>query len=168
MAFNLATFKTRTLTAAVFVVVMAAGLLLNQWSFFILFSIVHFGCWKEYQKLVGLIDKEYVSITDFHKYGVMIAGWCVMLYFTDDNFMLFGIRLHALGWWLGLVFVFVLPLIELLFASNIRLKNIWAFRFRAGIHFTQPGVPDRPLRSRARHISSVVHTGVHHCMHVDQ
>jgi phosphatidate cytidylyltransferase len=124
MAFNLATFKTRTLTAAVFVVVMAAGLLLNQWTFFILFSVIHFGSWKEYQKLVGLIDKEYVSISDFHRYGVMIAGWCVMLYFTDDIFMLFGIRLHALGWWLGLVFVFVLPLIELLFASNIRLKNI--------------------------------------------
>ncbi|HYE53401.1 MAG TPA: phosphatidate cytidylyltransferase, partial [Chitinophagaceae bacterium] len=64
MAFNLATFKTRTLTAAVFVVVMAAGLLINQWSFFVLFSIIHFGCWKEYQKLVALIDKEYNSISD--------------------------------------------------------------------------------------------------------
>lgn len=124
MAFNLATFKTRTLTAAVFVVVMLAGLLWNQWSFFILFSIIHFGCWVEYQKLVTLIDKEYSSITPFHRYGVMIAGWCVMLYFTNDAFRLFGIRLHALGWWMGLIFVFVLPLIELLFASNIRLKNI--------------------------------------------
>ncbi|HYF32050.1 MAG TPA: phosphatidate cytidylyltransferase [Chitinophagaceae bacterium] len=124
MAFNLASFKTRTLTAAVFVVVMLAGLLLNQWSFFILFSIIHFGCWVEYQRLVSLIDKEYASISSFHKYGVMIAGWCIMLYFTNDHFTLFGIRLHALGWWAGLIFVFVLPLIELLFASNIRLKNI--------------------------------------------
>ena len=124
MAFNVASFKTRTLTAVFFVIVMLAGLLLHQWSFFILFSIIHFGCWIEYQKLVSLIDPEYGSISSFHKYGVMIAGWCVMLYFTSDAFMLFGIRLHALGWWMGLVFVFVLPLLELLFANNIRLKNI--------------------------------------------
>ena len=124
MAFNVATFKTRTLTAAVFVVVMLAGLLLNQWSFFILFSIIHFGCWVEYQRLVSLIDKEYSTITPFHRYGVMIAGWCIMLYFTNDAFTLFGVRLHPFGWWAGLVFVFVLPIVELLFASNIRLKNI--------------------------------------------
>ena len=124
MAFNVATFKTRTLTAAVFVIVMLAGLLLNQWSFFILFSIIHFGCWVEYQKLVSLIDPEYASITPFHRYGVMIAGWSLMLYCMNDTFTLFGLRVHPLGWWMGLVFVFVLPLIELLFASTIRLKNI--------------------------------------------
>jgi hypothetical protein len=33
MAFNLQTFKTRALTAVVFVLVMLAGLLWNQWSF---------------------------------------------------------------------------------------------------------------------------------------
>lgn len=124
MALNLATFKTRTLTAAVFVLIMLAGLLWNHWSFFILFTIVHVGCWLEYQRLVGRIDKDYTEISSFHKYGVIIAGWCIMLYFTNDAFRLIGIRLHAIGWWLGLVFVFVLPLIELLFARNIHLKNI--------------------------------------------
>jgi phosphatidate cytidylyltransferase len=54
----------------------------------------------------------------------MIAGWCILLYFTNDSFRLLGMRVHAIGWWLGLVFVFVLPLIELLFAKNIRPKNI--------------------------------------------
>ncbi|MGB8192782.1 MAG: phosphatidate cytidylyltransferase [Chitinophagaceae bacterium] len=124
MAFNLATFRTRALSSVVFVLIMAAGVLWNEWSFFILFSIIHFGCWLEYQKLVGLIDKEYATITSFHKYGVIIAGWCMMLYATPDSSGLFGIRLHALGWWMGLVFVFVLPIVELLFANNIRLKNI--------------------------------------------
>ena len=124
MALNLATFRTRTLTAAVFVIVMLAGLLWNHWSFFILFSIIHFGCWNEYQQLIAKIDKDYALITPFHKYGVMLAGWCMMLYFTNDAFALFGIRLHAIGWWLGLVFVFVLPLIELLFTPHIQLKNI--------------------------------------------
>ncbi len=35
--------RTRINTAAVFVVVMLTGLLWNHWSFFVLFSIVHFG-----------------------------------------------------------------------------------------------------------------------------
>ncbi len=74
MAFNVQTFRTRTLSAIVFIVIMLAGLFINKWTFFFLFSIIHFGCWIEYQKLVGLIDKEYQHITPFHKYGAMIAG----------------------------------------------------------------------------------------------
>ena len=87
MALNVVTFRTRALTALVFVAVMLAGLLWNQWSFLILFSVIHFGCWIEYQRLVGLIDPEYTKITPFHRYGVMLAGWCIMLYFTNDLFI---------------------------------------------------------------------------------
>jgi phosphatidate cytidylyltransferase len=61
MAFNRLTFKTRTLTAAIFVVVMLAGLLINRWTFFILFSVIHFGCWWEFIKLMRLIHpKKYI------------------------------------------------------------------------------------------------------------
>ena len=74
--------------------------------------------------MVGLIDKEYQLITPFHKYGVMLAGWCIMLYFTSDTYTIFGLRLHELGWWMGLMFLFILPINELLFAKTIRLKNI--------------------------------------------
>ena len=52
MAFNWQTFRTRTLTAIVFVAVMLAGLLINRWTFFILFSVIHFGCWWEYLQLM--------------------------------------------------------------------------------------------------------------------
>ncbi|MCW3120189.1 MAG: phosphatidate cytidylyltransferase [Chitinophagaceae bacterium] len=124
MAFNWLTFRTRALTALVFVAVMLTGLLWNHWSFFILFSIIHFGCWIEYQKLVGLIDKGYQEITPFHQYGVMIAGWCIMLYFTDDAYNIAGFGVHEIGWWLGLIFVFALPIIELLFAKQVIPKNI--------------------------------------------
>jgi phosphatidate cytidylyltransferase len=124
MALNVKTFKTRSLTAAVFVVVMLTGLLWNHWSFFILFSIIHFGCWTEYQKLVGLIDADYNTITPFHKYGVKLAGWCIMLYFTNDQFRIFGVPLHEIGWFLGLLFIFILPIVELLFAKEIKPKNI--------------------------------------------
>lgn len=124
MAFNPAVFKTRALSAIVFVIVMVGGIVWNDWSFFILFSIIHFGCWIEYQKLVNRIDPEYAGISGFHRYGVMIAGWCILLYFTRDHLRLFGIRFHELGWWMGLLFMFVLPIVELLFARQMRLKNI--------------------------------------------
>jgi len=124
MTFNKQTFQTRTLTAAVFVAVMLLGLLWSHWSFFILFSIIHFGCWVEYQKLIGLIDKDYQEITPFHRYGVILAGWCIMLYFTNDAYIIFGVRLSELGWWTGLIFIFILPVNELLFAKHIQLKNI--------------------------------------------
>lgn len=124
MAFNRQTFKTRTLTAIVFAAVMLLGLLWNHWSFFILFSIIHFGCWIEYQELIYQIDPGYKEISPVHKYGVMIAGWGIMLWFTNDAYQVFGLRLHELGWWLGLLLIFLLPLSELLFTVNISLKNI--------------------------------------------
>lgn len=56
MALDTQTFKTRTLTAIVFVISMLAGLLWNVWSFIFLFSIIHFGCWYEFIKLLKKID----------------------------------------------------------------------------------------------------------------
>jgi phosphatidate cytidylyltransferase len=124
MAINVQTFKTRALTALIFVLVMLAGLFWNSWSFFILFSIIHFGCWIEYQKLVALIDKGYAEHYPLHKYGVMIAGWCIMLYFTKNMMPAHTLSLHAIGWWMGLIFVFLLPIIEILFARQHNLKNV--------------------------------------------
>lgn len=81
MPFNWKTFQTRALTAVVFVAVMLAGLLINQWTFFLLFSVIHFGCWWEYIKLV-----EQFRRTDIHLYlklGLMISGYAIMLAFCD-------------------------------------------------------------------------------------
>ena len=57
MAFNLAIFKTRALTAIVFALVMLIGLLGSGWSFIILFTIIHFGCWYEFVKLMKKINQ---------------------------------------------------------------------------------------------------------------
>ena len=54
MALNWQTFRTRTLTAIIFAVVMLAGLLINRWTFLVLFIIIHFGCWIEF---IGLLRK---------------------------------------------------------------------------------------------------------------
>ena len=55
MALNIQTFKTRALTALLFVVVMLVGLLWNFWSFLVLFTVIHFGCWFEFVKLMKKI-----------------------------------------------------------------------------------------------------------------
>ena len=56
MAFDTKTFQTRSLTAVIFVIAMLAGLLWNEWSFIILFTIIHFGCWYELIRLIKKID----------------------------------------------------------------------------------------------------------------
>jgi phosphatidate cytidylyltransferase len=110
MAFNWQTFKTRTLTAAVFVVVMLAGLLINTWTFFLLFSVIHFGCWWEYEKLVGLIDTKYREIKFLHKYGVIAIGWLGMLFFFINNNFYVDTALLG-GATVGLILLLLLPLI---------------------------------------------------------
>ena len=124
MALQVGNFRTRALTALVFAATMLGGILWNKWSFFILFSVIHFGCWYEYQWLVGLIDPGYTKITRFHRYGVMLAGWCIMLYFTDNLYYIGDLSLSKLGFWGGLILLFVLPVLEILFVQKIRLKNI--------------------------------------------
>lgn len=88
MAFNIQTFRTRALTAIVFVAIMLAGLLWNQWSFLILFSIIHFGCWWEYLKLT-----EKIHSTSFHPYtklGLMVMGYGIMLWFCSPTYHIGG------------------------------------------------------------------------------
>ena len=63
MAFDFKTFQTRAITAVAFVIVMLAGLLWNGISFIILFTIIHFGCWYEFIKLLKLIRP-----SDYGKY----------------------------------------------------------------------------------------------------
>ncbi len=57
MALNKEVFKTRSLTAVVFVMVMLLGLFWNWWSFVVLFTVIHFGCWYEFVQLLKKINK---------------------------------------------------------------------------------------------------------------
>ncbi len=124
MAFNWQTFKTRALTAIVFVAVMLFGLLWNRWSFFLLFSIVHFGAWAEYQKLVSRFNPEYNKISWMHRYGIMIAGWCLLLFFTNYGLSISTLTLTNIGFWAGIAFMVVLPLIMFIDSKIVFLGNI--------------------------------------------
>src|SRR5689334_5477944 len=111
MALHLKTFQTRALTAVIFVLVMLAGLLISKWSFFLLFSIVHFGAWTEYQKLVKQFNPGYQKISALHRYGIMTGGWCLLLFFTQYELAVAGIALSDIGLWMGLIFAILLPVI---------------------------------------------------------
>ena len=124
MAFIVETFKIRALSAVVFVAVMLIGLLWNHWSFLFLFSIIHFGCWVEYQKIMGLINPDFNNITSTQRYGFMIAGWALMLSMTNSAFVLKGTRMSSLGLLLLLVCGIVLPLFLVVLRKNYSVKNL--------------------------------------------
>jgi phosphatidate cytidylyltransferase len=92
MAFNWQTFRTRALTAILFVVLMLLGLLWNQWSFLVLFSIIHFGCWWEYLKLIEKIHN--VKFHPYVKLGLMVLGYGLMLRFCGPEYQINGYALR--------------------------------------------------------------------------
>lgn len=85
MALNKEVFKTRSLTALVFVIVMLVGLLWNFWSFLVLFTIIHFGCWFEFVKLMKKI------------YGDKFLPYCLLglIYITMPVLMMISLRNDA-------------------------------------------------------------------------
>lgn len=84
MAFNWSVFKTRATTAVFFVAVMLLGLLWNPWSFLVLFSIIHFGCWWEWMRLAEKIYR--VTLHIYIKLGFMLSGYGLMLWFCNPVF----------------------------------------------------------------------------------
>lgn len=124
MAINMQTFRTRALTALVFVAVMALGLLLNQWSFFILFTVIHFGCWHEYKKIAGIINPGYKTVSPIHAFAMAIAGWGFMMWMMGDAYKINGIILNEIGWKL-MIGMFVISLAAALMTNKkLILKNL--------------------------------------------
>jgi len=73
---------------------------------------------------VALIDPGYKNISVVHKYGVMIAGWTLMWYFTNGAFRVYGFKLYSIGWWWPFIFIALVPLIDWLFTKKTQPKNI--------------------------------------------
>ncbi len=103
MALHVQTFKTRTLTSVVFVIIMLGGLLINPWSFLLLFCIVHFGCWFEYQKIIARIVPGYKITRPMYNYAIIFLGFGFMLWMTNDAFIIGAIKLKEVGFFLMLI-----------------------------------------------------------------
>lgn len=80
---------------------MLFAMLWNQWSFLIIFSIIHFGCWWEYLKIVEIIrssrarsDSDRVRFHPYVKLGFMVMGYGLMLWFCGPDYRInnYGIK----------------------------------------------------------------------------
>lgn len=82
MAFNKEVFRTRALSAIVFVVIMAIGLLWRELSFLLLFAVVSVGCWHEYQKLIVVITQTDAKASAGVNKAFTLAGLALLLLFS--------------------------------------------------------------------------------------
>jgi phosphatidate cytidylyltransferase len=88
MALNKQVFRTRALSSLFFVIIMLLGLLYNPWSFLALFTIIHFGCWREYLRLVEKIYN--VPFNTFIKLGFSVSGFAIVLAFCGRAYQIHG------------------------------------------------------------------------------
>jgi phosphatidate cytidylyltransferase len=95
MALNKEVFKVRAISAVVFAVVMLAGLLWNHWSFLLLFTIIHIGCWWEYLSLIEKIKQ--VQFNTYLRLGFILSGMAVMLSFCNVAYTIGGYGLKENG-----------------------------------------------------------------------
>jgi phosphatidate cytidylyltransferase len=93
MAFNWQTFTTRAISGLSFAGIMIAGLLWNAWSFLFLFTIIHFGCWHEYLRLVERIRQ--VQFHPYTKLGFMLLGFGGMLLFAGHPYDIAGYSIRG-------------------------------------------------------------------------
>ena len=84
MPLNKQVFKTRALTAVVFVVIMCTMLLWSHWSFFALFLVVHAGCWWEYARLSAKIEN--LKLHSWVVAGCILSGMAIMLAFAGNAY----------------------------------------------------------------------------------
>jgi len=93
MAFDWQTFTTRAISGLSFAGIMIAGLLWNAWSFLFLFTIIHFGCWHEYLRLVERIRQ--VQFHPYTKLGFMLLGFGGMLLFAGHPYDIAGYSIRG-------------------------------------------------------------------------
>ena len=123
MALNLSVFKTRTISAIVFVLIMMAGLVINQWSFFILFTIIQLGCLNEYIKLMGLIYPEYHSLAPTHRWGLLLVGIVMMMVLAPNSLGINGYSIKYIGSKILPVILIIMVAGELYFRKS-NLQNV--------------------------------------------
>ena len=126
MALNKAVFQTRAKTAIVYAAIMLTGLFWNEWSFFILFSIVHFGAWYEFRKLVSLIGAGSSNQSVVLSIALAFLGWGIMLAANAESLDIRGYHISEAGW--RLMRISIIPLVfELYRTKAFNRKNlIWS------------------------------------------
>lgn len=123
MAFNFSVFRVRAISAVIFAAIMIGGIVWNQWSFLVLFTVIQFGCLFEYQKLMSKIDPEYARISTLHKWGALVLGVCIMLALSSTHLKIKELSIAKIGRYAALIVV-VAVLVADLISKKINLKAI--------------------------------------------
>lgn len=125
MAFNLAIFKTRALSAIVFAAIMIGGLVYNQWTFLALFTVINFGCWWEFHRLMEKIEPSYKDLPNLLRYTMMLIGFGYMLYQANPIMYSMGKwNLHELGAYLLIAMLALLLVGIVFFYKKITFNNL--------------------------------------------
>ncbi|WP_462276707.1 phosphatidate cytidylyltransferase [Ferruginibacter sp.] len=142
---------------------MLAGLLWNFWSFFILFSVIHFGCWLEFLKLVEKICA--VTIDSIIKWFFAICGFTLMVvlgisrYTFDVGINIFGVSISfkLLLW--GLMMIFLLAFILQNKELSVKAKQMC---FGGFFYITMPIIMllDLGLKIEIENFNGVSETGI--------
>jgi phosphatidate cytidylyltransferase len=102
---------------------MMAGLVINQWSFFILFTIIQLGCLNEYIKLMGLIYPEYHSLAPTHRWGLLLVGIVMMMVLAPNSLGINGLSIKYIGSKILPVILIIMVAGELYFRKS-NLQNV--------------------------------------------
>lgn len=125
MAFNLSVFKTRTLSAIVFGVIMLGGLLYNQWTFLALFTVINLGCWWEFHRLMEKIEPTYKDLPNVLRYTMVLIGFGYMLYMTNPvSFPIGKFSLRDVGGYLMIVMLAILLVGIVMFYKKITVNSL--------------------------------------------
>lgn len=92
MSLNIEIFKTRALTALIFVLIMLAGIFISKWSFLLLFFIIMAGCLYEFIKIIRKIyGKNYLFYLPLAVIYIVLPVLMMMdmgislVFFTKDH-----------------------------------------------------------------------------------
>lgn len=116
------TFYTRSLSAAVFVIIMIGAILWNTTSFYILFLVIAMGAMLEYTLLIEKIDPEYQLISSWHRPCLMLLVIAVFFLLSDDHFEFLHLPARFIGFWFGMLLVIIIFVSEGLFMEQFNKK----------------------------------------------
>jgi phosphatidate cytidylyltransferase len=118
------TFYTRTLSAAVFVMVMLFAVLWTPTSFFLLFLAIALGGIREYSELIVRMDPEYTHVSSWHRPCLYLLVIAIFLMLSGDFFTFLYLPAVFLGLWMGILMIIIMVINEGLFMDRLRPRNL--------------------------------------------
>lgn len=110
--------KTRALTALIFLAIMVSGLLINQWTFYLLFFIIHWGCWTEFEKLMKIIYPAYATADPRTTSLPKLIGCGFLIYCLPHSIVIGGLELYFIG-----LMILLIGLIKFIFGVFREKEN---------------------------------------------